>query len=195
MVAFNRHLTYTERSHNYGLCLCFGFSIGVTRARLSGDHVSWLLQVTARNVARNCGNARACRCLLSATSASLREESARSSETKTALASASETAGANLCRFVYGDEVVLTDDGQLMELFCLSKKVGSDECSTACVNVIGDVNKDKWPITLSAFVDCTEALKGTTTPSSVTSTSPKLMQATRSGNQQTNLDRIRVGVG
>jgi hypothetical protein len=38
-------------------------------------------------------------------------------------------------------------------------------------------------------------LKGTTTPSSVTSTSPKLMQATRSGNQQTNLDRIRVGVG
>ncbi len=28
-----------------------------------------------------------------------------------------------------------------------------------------------------AFVDCTEALKGTMTPSSVTSTSPKLMQA------------------
>jgi hypothetical protein len=94
MVAFNRHLTYTERSHNYGLCLCFGFSIGVTRARLSGDHVSWLLQVTARNVAR---------------------------------------------------------------------------MWRACGALLGDYQ--------GAFVDCTEALKGTTTPSSVTSTSPKLMQA------------------
>eukprot|EP00928_Gymnodinium_smaydae_P013365 TRINITY_DN14878_c0_g3_i1.p1 TRINITY_DN14878_c0_g3~~TRINITY_DN14878_c0_g3_i1.p1 ORF type:complete len:725 (-),score=103.87 TRINITY_DN14878_c0_g3_i1:151-2325(-) len=88
-----------------------------------------------------CGEVRCCQCILVA---SLNGEL---TEAVSVLEKASPACVTFLFRFMYGEEIEMKDEGQLLELFMLAKAVKIDSCSDACRAAVG-AGHDKFPLML-----------------------------------------------
>lgn len=60
----------------------------------------------------------------------------------TALAKASPTSATLLMRFIYGEEVELKDENELLQLFMLARNLGATACANACRPGIGNPDQD-----------------------------------------------------
>ena len=95
------------------------------------------------------GEVRACECIFMAASTVLQATGSYRAEAETMLLAAPQAVTEALLRFTCGDKAQLMEDGQIIDLYHLAKRLGVDACVNACRIAISSSKDMVFPIILS----------------------------------------------